>query len=158
MKIIRNGIADINSRCFDIPSQVVSQNKRIVRTIYEHLVRNNLEFAKSFFRGDYRYDSPQYLPWGGSTCSAEQFLCTTAPQMARYLDYTRFGYLRLIAEDTCVVALYKVGVVDSASDVIFCDQWGLEGGAVRSTWSSIFEPLPLLVAIEQLRGATELMR
>jgi ketosteroid isomerase-like protein len=127
------------------------RNKMIVRGIYEKYTRSDHDSYRVALHKDFVYTSPKYLPWGGVTRTSDRYLSTVVPRLSSLLDYSRFTYGGLTAENNCVVALYSVGLSGYASEVTFCEHWFVEGETVRSMWSSLFEPLPLLVAIEKMK-------
>jgi ketosteroid isomerase-like protein len=126
----------------------MAENKMLVRSVYSRISREDFCNSKSLFHKDFVYTSPEYLPWGGITKTSGRYFDLIVPKLLNAIDYARFTYSSLTNEGNCVVALFNVGIVGSNADVTFCEHWFLEGGLIRSLWSSLFEPLPLLVAIE----------
>ena len=100
---------------------------------------------------EFIYTAPKYLPWGGVTRTADRYLCDVVPRLSSIVDYSKFSYAGLTAEDNCVIALYSVGLLGFTTEVTFCERWIVEGDKVLSMWSSLFEPLPLLVALEETK-------
>jgi hypothetical protein len=133
-----------------------SPSKCIVRSIYEHAAHDDIFYVKHVLHPDFTYASPGYLPWGGEKKTAETYLKDVIPHIARFLDFHRFRYLNLTAEDNCVVVLYNVGIVDSDAMLTVCEHWFIENGLARSLQCSLYEPLALLIAIENARKHAEL--
>jgi ketosteroid isomerase-like protein len=133
------------------PGTQMIRNKMIVRGIYDKYTREDCQSYRSSLHDEFVYTSPKYLPWGGVTKTADRYLSTVVPHLARFIDYSKFSYVGLTAEDNCVVALYRVGLQGCTAQITFCEHWFVEGDRVRSMWSSLFEPLPLLVAIEEMK-------
>jgi hypothetical protein len=134
-----------------------NQTKAIVRGIYDHASHNDIFYVKNVLHPHFVFASPSYLPWGGITRTAENYLRNVIPHIARFLDFHRFQYLSLTAEDNCVVALFNVGVADSEASITACEHWFIEDGLARSMQCSLYEPLSLLVAIEHVRQRKELL-
>ena len=133
------------------------QSKSVVDAYYQAGVEGRLGDFARYLDPDFTTTAPSYLPWGGITRTAENYLRNVIPHIARFLDFHRFQYLSLTAEDNCVVALFNVGVVDSEASITACEHWFIEDGLARSMQCSLYEPLSLLVAIEHVRQRKELL-
>jgi ketosteroid isomerase-like protein len=127
------------------------RNKMIVRGIYDKYTKEDHHACRSVLHKEFVYTGPKYLPWGGVTRTADRYLSDVVPRLSSILDYSKFAYAGMTAEDNCVIALYSVGLLGSTSEVMFCERWIVEGDKVLSMWSSLFEPLPLLVALEETK-------
>lgn len=132
------------------------RNKMVARGIYDRLSREYSYDYRDLLHRDFLYTSPNYLPWGGVTTAADHYFDTVVPALTNVLDLGRFSCSSITSEDSCVVALFSVGIVESTSTVTICELWFLGDGTIRSIWSSLFEPLPLLVAIEQIKRPIQL--
>jgi ketosteroid isomerase-like protein len=133
---------------------VALRNKTVVRAFYEAAGRGDLAGFGVFMHASFLYSAPNYLPWGGDTRGAEICLRVVLPQMASVLDFSRFSYLSITAEEDHVVALFNVGVMGSPSTIRVSEHWVLENGKACSVWVAYYEPAALLELIgHNLRSA-----
>jgi hypothetical protein len=128
---------------------VASRNKFVVRAFYEGAVRGDICAFGAFLHASFVCSAPDYLPWGGDTHGAENYLHSVLPQMARVLDFSRFSYHSMTAEDDHVVALINVGVMGSSSMIKLSEHWVLENEKARSVWMAYYEPAALVEVIER---------
>lgn len=59
------------------------------------------------------------------------------------LDFGRFRYDSLVAEDGRVVALVNFGITGSDAMIKISEHWTVEDGQATSIWVSYFEPQAL---------------
>jgi ketosteroid isomerase-like protein len=137
-----------------IPSSNAVRNKMVVRSAYDRICRNDFSGLRSILHKNFVYTSPKYLPWGGAKISIDSYLDRVIPQLSELIDFRRFTHLDITAEGDCVVSVFSVGIAESASTVTFCEHWFLEDEVIRSLWSLLFEPIQLLVAIEEKKRPT----
>jgi ketosteroid isomerase-like protein len=128
---------------------VASRNKIVVRAFYEGAVRGDICGFGVFLHTSFVCCAPNYLPWGGDTHGAESYLQIVLPQMARVLDFSRFSYQSMTAEDDHVVAVINVGVMRSSSMIKVSEHWVLEHEKARSVWMAYYEPAALVEAVER---------
>jgi hypothetical protein len=92
--------------------------------------------------------APNYLPWGGSHRGTEHFLRLVLPQVAKVLDFSRFAYESITAEEDRVVALIRVGVVGSNALIKISEHWVLKDEKALSLWVAYFEPKAIMDRLE----------
>jgi ketosteroid isomerase-like protein len=126
-------------------------NKAAVRAFYDGAVRGDISGFGSYLHPMFGCSVPRYLPWGGDTQGADAYLNVVLPQIARVLDFGRFSYDSLTAEEDHVVALINVGVMDTESMIKISEHWTLEAGRARSIWVAYYEPAALLSRLERNR-------
>lgn len=132
-------------------SATSTDNKAAVRAFYDGAARGDISGFRSYLHPCFVCSAPRYLPWGGDTHGADAYLNVVLPQVARALDFGRFSYDCLTAEDEHVVALINVGVMDTESMIKISEHWILEDGRARSIWIACFEPAALLFRLERDR-------
>lgn len=130
-------------------SEKLDINKAVVKAFYAGGVRGDIAAIRSYLYDDFVCSAPSYLPWGGDTPSADGYVDTVLPQVAKVLDFTRFSYDSITAEDDHVVALINVGVTGTASMIKISEHWQLDQGKARSIWVAYYEPAALLELIER---------
>ena len=129
-------------------TELAELNKSVVRAFYEGGVRGDISAFGSNLHDDFVCSAPDYLPWGGDTHGAAGYLNVVLPQVAKVLDFGRFSYDSITAEEKHVVALINVGVVGKDSMIKISEHWSLDDGKARSIWVAYFEPAALLALIE----------
>lgn len=132
-------------------STTSTDNKAAVRAFYDGAVRGDISGFGSYLLPMFVCSAPRYLPWGGDTHGADAYLNVVLPQVARALDFGRFSYDSLTAEEERVVALINVGVMDTDSMIKISEHWTLEAGRARSIRVAYFEPAALLSRLERDR-------
>ncbi|WP_420994183.1 nuclear transport factor 2 family protein [Cupriavidus sp. 30B13] len=130
-----------------------ARNKDIVRMFYDGGVRGDIGGFARYLHPDFLCTAPDYLPWGGPRRGADHYLGVTLPQVAKVLDFGRFSYDSLIAEDERVVALINVGVAGTDAMLMISEHWILEKDTALSIWVAYFEPKALLERIAANAGA-----
>jgi ketosteroid isomerase-like protein len=128
-------------------SEKIATNKSVVMAFYAGGVRGDIAAIRSHLHDDFVCSAPSYLPWGGVTPNANGYVDTVLPQVAAVLDFSRFSYDSVTAEDDHVVALINVGVKGTDSMIKISEHWQLEQGMARSIWVAYFEPAALLALI-----------
>lgn len=132
-------------------SEKIDINKAVVKAFYAGGVRGDIAAIRSYLYDDFVCSAPNYLPWGGDTPSADGYVDTVLPQVAKVLDFSRFSYDSITAEDDHVVALINVGVTGTDSMIKISEHWHLDQGKARSIWVAYYEPAALLELIERNR-------
>lgn len=131
------------------PSEKIDINKAVVKAFYAGGVRGDIAAIRSYLYDDFVCSAPDYLPWGGDTPSADGYVDDVLPQVAKVLDFSRFSYDSITAEEDHVVALINVGVTGTKSMIKISEHWKLDQGKARSIWVAYFEPAALLELIER---------
>ena len=127
-------------------------HKSLVRSFHDGGLRGDLSGVGANLHHDFVCSEPRYLPWGGDAHGAAAYLDVVLPQIARFLDFSRFSYDSLVAEDDRVVALVDVGVMDSDATVKLFEHWTFDAGKARSIRVAYYEPAALLARIERNGG------
>lgn len=130
-------------------SEVAAQNKDLVRRFYDGAVRGDMTGFREFLHPDFLCHAPDYLPWGGPHRSAKYYFDVILPQVARVLDFSRFSYESLMAEEAKVVALIHVGVTASDAMIMISEHWVIAEQKALSIWVAYFEPRALLEQIQE---------
>lgn len=130
-------------------SEKIDINKAVVKAFYAGGVRGDIAAIRSYLYDDFVCSVPDYLPWGGDTPSADGYVNDVLPRVAKVLDFNRFSYASITAEDDHVVALINVGVTGTESMIKISEHWQLEKGKARSIWVAYYEPAALLALIER---------
>ncbi|MDB6143851.1 MAG: hypothetical protein JWP80_2895 [Pseudomonas sp.] len=136
-------------------AQRLSSNKALVQAFYEGAVHGDISGIASKLDKNFVCSAPLYLPWGGDTKSAEDYLNVVLPQVAKVLDFKRFSYDSLTAEDDHVVALINVGVTGTDAMIKISEHWNVKGDKALSIWVAYYEPAALMALIERNRKATQ---
>ena len=131
----------------------VEKNKAVVMAFYDGGVRGDISGFGANLYDDFVCSAPIYLPWGGDTTSAQGYLNDVLPQVAKVLDFSRFSYDSITAEDDHVVALINVGVTGTDAMIKISEHWKLENGKARSIWVAYYEPSALMTVIEKNKKA-----
>jgi ketosteroid isomerase-like protein len=129
-------------------NDLLTVNKKIVRAFYEGGVRGDITGFANFLHPDFVLDAPGYLPWGGHYRGSHNYLEIVLPAVAEALDFSRFSFESITAEDDRVVALINVGVKGSEDAIKISEHWLLGDGKALSLWVAYYEPQSLL---EQLK-------
>ena len=66
------------------------------------------------------------------------------PNLPDVLDFKRFSYDVLFAEDERVVALVNFGLTGSDAKIKISEHWTVKDGKATSIWVAYFEPQALL--------------
>lgn len=135
--------------------QRLSSNKALVQAFYAGAVQGDISGIASKLDKNFICSAPIYLPWGGDTKSAAGYLNDVLPQVAKVLDFARFSYDSLTAEDDHVVALINVGVMGSDAMIKISEHWNIKGDKALSIWVAYYEPAALMALIERNRKATQ---
>jgi ketosteroid isomerase-like protein len=129
----------------------ISKNKQIVRAFYEGGVRGEIAGFADYLHANFVVEAPAYLPWGGSN-GKTAYLQIVLPQVGRALDFQRFGYDSITAEDDRVIALIKVGVSGTDAMINISEHWTMANEKAVHLWVAYFEPMRLM---EQLQATAE---
>lgn len=81
-----------------------TENRNVVRNIYDAFARGDLETAASFFSDKLVLHEPESLPYGG-VYSGLQEVGSIVSQIARRLDLSKLTIERLVGDGDDVVAL-----------------------------------------------------
>lgn len=122
----------------------MARNKAVVRAYYEGAQRGDISGYGEFLHADFLLQAPSYLPWGGVYRGADQFLQVVLPQVGRALDFNRFSYESITAEEDRVVALINVGVMHRDAMVKVSEHWVVRQEKALSLWVAYYEPQELL--------------
>ncbi|WP_210521297.1 nuclear transport factor 2-like protein [Hymenobacter terricola] len=81
-------------------------------------------------------------------CTVGPYLQEVLPQVAQALDFSRFSFESLTAEDDRVVAVINVGVLHSKAMLMVSEHWVIQGEKAISLWVAYYEPKALLEQLE----------
>jgi ketosteroid isomerase-like protein len=128
-------------------STALDANKAVVSKFYEGAVAGDLSPFRAHMHADFVCNAPAYLPWGGPRLGVPTYFDKILPMVARVLDFDRFSYDGVTAEENRVVVRINVGVKGSGDSIRVIDYWTLKDLLVVSVWVSYFEPQNLLEQI-----------
>lgn len=120
------------------------ESRSVVDAYYQAGVRGRLTEFASYLHPDFKVTAPNYLPWGGVHDGAAFFRDTVLPNLPDVLDFGRFSYDVLFAEEGNVVALVNFGLTGSEAKIKISEHWTVSEGKATSIWVAYFEPQPLL--------------
>ena len=126
-----------------IAAEVIARNKAVVGAFYDGGVRGDLTGYGAHLHPEFIVEAPDYLPWGGAHGPAA-YLNTVLPQVGAALDFTRFRYESITAEDDRVVALIQVGVAGTDATIRISEHWTIKGEKAVALWVAYYEPGVLL--------------
>ncbi len=124
-------------------ADLTARNKLIVKAFYEAGARGDLTGFGAPLHPEFVVEAPDYLPWGGAH-GPEAYLRTVLPQVGAALDFTRFQYVSVTAEEDRVVALIQVGVAGSDAMIRISEHWTINGEKVLALWVAYYDPGALL--------------
>ncbi|GGC66641.1 nuclear transport factor 2 family protein [Undibacterium terreum] len=124
-------------------SGTTEASKAVVRQFYVCAVQKDLARMEKLLHPDFTCGAPDYLPWGGTTITVEEYLKVTLPQVARVLDFSRFSFASLVAEGEDVVALINVGVMGTSAMLKISEHFVIKDGKAKSIWVAYYEPKAL---------------
>ena len=120
------------------------KTKAVVDAYYQSGVqRRPTDFAQ-YLHPDFSTTAPNYLPWGGVHPAAAFFRDEVLPTLPDVLDFGRFSYDSLLAEDDRVVALVNFGITGSAAMIKISEHWTVRDGKATWIWVAYFELQALL--------------
>jgi len=120
------------------------QSKAVVGAYYQAGMQRRLTDFAQYLHPDFTTTAPNYLPWGGLHAGAAFFRDEVLPNLPGVLDFGRFSYDSLIAEDDRVVALVNFGVTGSDAMIKISEHWTVRADKATSIWVAYFEPQVLL--------------
>jgi hypothetical protein len=120
------------------------QGKAVVDAYYQVGVQRRLTDFAQYLHPDFTTRAPNYLPWGGLHAGAAFFRDEVLPSLPGVLDFGRFSYDSLLAEDDRVVALVNFGVTGSDAMIKISEHWTVRADKATSIWVAYFEPQALL--------------
>ena len=120
------------------------QSKAVVDAYYQAGVRGRLTDFAQHLHPDFTTTAPNYLPWGGVHPGAAFFRDQVLPKLPDVLDFGRFSYDMLFAENDRVVAVVNFGVTGSDAMIKISEHWTVREGKATSIWVAYFEPQALL--------------
>jgi ketosteroid isomerase-like protein len=120
------------------------QSKAVVDACYQAGVQRRLTDFAQYLHPDFSVTAPNYLPWGGVHPGAAFFHDKVLPNLSDVLDFGRFSYNTVFAEDDRVVALVNFGVMGSDAMIKISEHWIVKDGKATSIWVAYFEPQALL--------------
>ena len=120
------------------------QSKAVVDAYYQAGMQRRLTDFAQYLHPDFTTTAPNYLPWGGLHAGAAFFRDEVLPNLPGVLDFGRFSYHSLIAEDDRVVALVNFGVTGSDAMIKISEHWTVRADKATSIWVAYFEPQVLL--------------
>ncbi|MBB3178783.1 nuclear transport factor 2 family protein [Variovorax sp. Sphag1AA] len=123
---------------------VTEQSKAVVDAYYQAGVQGRLTDFGPYLHPDFTTSAPNYLPWGGTHAGAAFFRDQVLPNLPGVLDFSRFSYDVLFAEDEKVVALVNFGLTGSDAVITISEHWTVRDGKATSIWVAYFEPQKLL--------------
>ena len=121
-----------------------SNSKVVVDAYYQAGVQGRLSDFALHLRPDFTTTAPNYLPWGGTHLGAAFFRDSVLPALPDVLDFGRFSYDSLVAEDGRVVALVNFGITGTDKIIKISEHWTVAAGKAASIWVAYFEPQVLL--------------
>jgi ketosteroid isomerase-like protein len=122
----------------------MARNKAVVWAYYAGAQRGDISGYGEFLHADFLLQAPSYLPWGGSYRGADQFLHVVLPQVGQALDFSRFSFDSITAEEDRVVALINVGVMHRDAMLKVSEHWVVNQEKALSLWVAYYEPQELL--------------
>ena len=120
------------------------ESKMVVDAYYQAGVRGQLTDFAPYLDPDFKVTAPDYLPWGGTHQGADFFRDTVLPNLPDVLDFGRFSYDVLFAEEERVIALVNFGLANSEATIKISEHWTVSDGKATSIWVAYFEPQALL--------------
>lgn len=127
-------------------ADVIARNKAIVGAFYDGGVRGSLDGYGSHLHSEFVVEAPDYLPWEGAH-GPGAYLEIVLPQVGAALDFTRFRYESITAEDDRVIAMIEVGVAGTDALIKISEHWKIKDGKAVSLWVAYYEPGALLEQI-----------
>lgn len=127
-------------------TDLTARNKLIVDALYEGGARGDLTGFGARLHPEFVVEVPDYLPWGGAH-GPEAYFRTVLPQVGAALDFTRFRYVSITAEDDRVVALIQAGVAGTDAVIRISEHWKIDGEKAVSLWVAYYDPGALLEQI-----------
>ncbi len=100
-----------------------ARSKAVVDAYYQAGVRGRLTSFASYLHPDFT---------------------TIAPNLPDVLDFGRFSYDVLFAEDDKVVARVNFGITGTNATIKISEHWTVQDGKATSIWVAYFEPQALL--------------
>lgn len=120
------------------------ESKSVVDAYYQAGVRGTLTDFAPYLHADFTVTAPNYLPWGGVHHGAAFFRDSVLPNLPDVLDFGRFSYDVLFAEEDKVIALVNFGLTGSDATIKISEHWTVSDGKATSIWVAYFEPQALL--------------
>jgi ketosteroid isomerase-like protein len=120
------------------------QSKLVVDAYYQAGMRHRLTDFAAYLHPDFTTTAPNYLPWGGVHTGAAFFRNEVLPNLPDVLDFGRFSYDSLFAEDSQIVARVNFGVTGTDAMIKISEHWTVQDGKATSIWVAYFEPQALL--------------
>jgi ketosteroid isomerase-like protein len=99
------------------------QSKAVVDAYYQAGVEGRLTDFARYLHPDFTTTAPNYRPWGGVHPGAVFFRDEVLPNLPYVLDFGRFRYDSLIAEDGRVAALVNFGITGSDAMIKISEHW-----------------------------------
>ncbi|WP_168991908.1 MULTISPECIES: alpha/beta fold hydrolase [Mesorhizobium] len=130
------------------------QSKAVVDAYYQAGVEGRLTDFAQYLHPDFTTTAPNYLPWGGVHPGAAFFRDEVLANLPDVLDFGRFRYDSLIAENGRVVALVNFGITGSDAMIKISEHWTVKNGKATSIWVAYFEPQTLLEKLGSAPGAS----
>jgi ketosteroid isomerase-like protein len=130
------------------------QSKSVVDAYYQAGVRGSLTEFAPYVHPDFTTTAPNYLPWGGFHPGAAFFRDEVLPNLPNVLDFGRFSYDVLLAENDRVAALVNFGLVGNVAMIKISEHWTVKDGKATSIWVAYFEPQALLDKLGIAHGLT----
>lgn len=119
-------------------TEVIERNKVIVGAFYDGGVRGDITGYGAHLHPEFIVEAPDYLPWGGAH-GPDAYLNIVLPQVGAALDFTRFRYESITAEEDRVVALIQVGVIGTDATIKISEHWRIKGEKAVSLWVAYYE-------------------
>jgi pimeloyl-ACP methyl ester carboxylesterase len=131
------------------------RSKAVVDAYYQAGIEGRLMDFARYLHPDFKTSAPNYLPWGGVHPGAAFFRDEVLRKLPDVLDFARFRYDSLIAENSRVVALVNFGITGSDAMIKISEHWTVKAGMATSIWVSYFEPQALLEKLGIAPGAID---
>ncbi len=115
------------------------QSKAVVGAYYQAGVQGRLTDFAPYLHPGFTTTAPSDLPWGGVHPGAAFFREEVLPNVPDVLDFRRFSYDSLFAEERRVVALVNFGVAGTEAMIKISEHWTVADGKATPIWVA-FEP------------------
>lgn len=119
------------------------QAKQIVQSFYAAAAGDDPDALALCVHRDFEIEEPAQLPYGGVHRGLSG-LVGVLGLVAEVLDFSRLRVESMIADGEHVVVMLRVGVRDSAQEVLNAEHWTIRDGKVWRGRIFTFDPSPVL--------------
>lgn len=87
---------------------------------------------------DMTIHEPALLPFGGSYkgAKAQEALF---PKIGEFYDFSRFTLVSISADGDAVFAIMKIGLLNSASEIMLCEKFSFEGNKLTDVRAFVYD-------------------